>query len=64
MNHVKAFFVRKFGGNLIFIFSLFAISLASVWYQAICSTIDSLVSPKNLVNLGTFHLLWGSTCRT
>lgn len=55
MNHVKAFFVREYGKNLIFQFSLFSISSTSFWYQAICSIVDSLVSLANLVNSGTFH---------
>lgn len=62
--HVKACFVREFGENIIFKFSLFAISFTSVWYQAICSTIDSLVSLANLVNLGTFHPLESYACNT
>lgn len=64
MNHVKAFFVREFGKNLIFKFSLFAISPASVWYRAISLTVNSPVSPANLVNLGTFHSMGSSVCRT
>lgn len=34
---------------------------ASVWYLATCSTVNSLMSPANLVNLGTFQPL-GNTC--
>lgn len=64
VNHVKAFLVREFGKNLIFKFSLFAISSASVWYRAICSIVDSLVSPSNLVNLETFHPLEISVWKT
>lgn len=64
VNHVKAFFVREFGKYLIFKFSLFVISPASVSYLATCSIVNSLVSLKNLVNLGTFHLLEISVSRT
>ena len=56
VNHVKEFLVRELGKYFILKFSLFAISHASIRYLATCSTVDSLVSLENLVNLGTFHL--------
>lgn len=57
VNHVKAFLVKEFGKYFIFKFSLFTISHASIRYQVISSTTDSLVSPTNLMNLGTFQPL-------
>lgn len=63
-NHVKVFFIRKLGKYLILKFSLFGMSPALVKYQAICSTVDSFISPANLVNLGTFHPLGSSVCNT
>jgi hypothetical protein len=54
VNQVKAFFVREFGNYFNLRFSLFAKFPDSAKYLAICSTIDSLVSPTNLVYLGTF----------
>lgn len=56
VNHVKAFFVRELGKYFILRLSLFAISPSSMRYMATRSTMDSLGSPENLVNLGTFHL--------
>lgn len=56
MNHVKAFLVGELGMYFNFIFSLFAISPASVRYLSTCSIVDSLVSPENFVNFGTFLL--------
>jgi len=64
VNQVKAFFVRELGKYFIFKFSLFAKSLASIRYQAIHSTVDSLVSPANLVNLGIFVFLGKSVSNT
>lgn len=58
--HVKVFLVIEFGKYLIFQFSLLAKSPALVWYRATCSTVDSLVSPTNLVNFGTFQPLENS----
>jgi hypothetical protein len=60
VNHVKAFFVREFGKYFILKFSLFAMSPASVRNLAICSTVDSLVSPANLVNFGILTPLGSS----
>jgi len=57
VNQMKAFLVREIGKYFNLKFSLFAISPASVRYRAICLTVDSLVSPTNLVNLGVFHPL-------
>lgn len=54
VNHVNAFFVRELGKYLILKFSLFVMSPSLVKYRAICSTVDSLMSPTNLVNLETF----------
>ena len=64
VNHVKAFLVRELGKNFIFKSSLFAKFPASAKYLAICSTVDSLVSPANFVNLGIFHPLGNSACNT
>ena len=48
--------MRELGRYFTFRFSLFAKSPASIRYLATCLTIDSLVSPKNFINFGTFHL--------
>ena len=64
VNQVNAFFVRELGKYLILGFSLFEISPASIKYLATCSTVDSVVSPENLVNLGTLHLGGKSVCNT
>src|SRR3954469_9009889 len=53
VNQTNAFFVSELGKYLILKFSFPARSPASVRYLAICSTVDSLVSPENLVNFGT-----------
>ena len=53
VNHVKAFLVKELGKYLILRSSLLAISPASVRY----STVDSLVSPANFINLGTLYPL-------
>ena len=63
VNQVKAFLVRELGKYLILRLSLFDISPASIKYLAICSTVDSVVSPENLVNFGTFHLGGKSVCK-
>ena len=60
---MKAFFVRELGKCLILRFSLFAISPASIKYLATCLIVDSVVSPENLVNFGTFPLGDKSVCR-
>lgn len=62
MNHVKEFLVRELGKHFILIFSLLVMSLASVRYLATCSTVDSLVSPENFLNFGTFSPLGHSIC--
>jgi hypothetical protein len=64
VNHVKIFFVRTLRKNFNLKFSLFAISPASVKYRVICSTLDSLVSPANVVNLGILKPLGSSVCKT
>ena len=56
VNQVNAFFVRELGKYLILKFSLFEISPASIKYLVTCSIVDYVVSPENLVNLGTLHL--------
>ena len=61
VNHVKALFVNEFGKYLIFRFSLLAKSPAS---SGTCSTVDSLVSPANLVKFGTFYPLGNSAYLT
>ena len=63
VNHVKAIFVNELGKYCILKFSLFSKSLASIRYMATCSTVDSLVSPKNFVNLGTLQPLGNSACK-
>ena len=60
MNQVKAFFVMELGKYFIFKFSLFAILLASIKYRAMCSSVDSLVSPANWVNFGIYQFLANS----
>src|ERR1051325_70164 len=64
VNHVKAFLVRELRKYLILRFSLFAMSPTSVRYLAMCSTVDSLVSPANFVNLGILYPLGKSVCIT
>ena len=64
VNHVKAFLVKELGKNFILKFSLLAKSPASTKYLAMCSTVDSFVSPANLVNLGIFTPLGNSVCNT
>lgn len=63
VNHVKAFFVRELGNYLILKFSLFVRSPASIKYREICSIMNSLVSPTNFVNLGTFCPIGSSVCK-
>lgn len=60
VNQVNAFLDSELETYLIIIFSLFSISTASLIYLATCSTINSLVSPKNFGNFGTFKLLGNS----
>lgn len=63
VNQVNAFLVSELGKYLILKFSLFDVSSASVRYLAMCSTVDSLVSPVNFVNFWTFHPLGNSICK-
>src|SRR4051794_26113106 len=57
VNHVNAALVRDGGKCLTHRLSLFARSPDSVKYLAMCSIIDSPVSPPNLVYLGIFQPL-------
>jgi len=56
VNQVKAFFVKELGKYLIFKFSLFVITHASVKYRAMCSTMDSLVLPNKFGKFGNFPI--------
>lgn len=56
--------MRELGKYLILRFSFLSMSSASVRYQVIYLTVDSLVSPINFINLGTFHPLGSSVCNT
>jgi len=64
VNHVKEFFVREFRKNFNLKFSLFPISPASVKYCSICSTVDSMVSPTNIANLGILQPLGSPVYKT
>ena len=60
---MKELFMRELGKYFILRLSLFGMSPPSIKYLATCSTVDSVVSPKNLVNLGIFVLGGVFACR-
>src|ERR1051325_10409684 len=60
---MKAALVRDEGKCFTLKPSLFAMSPDSDTYLAMCSTVDSPISPQNLVYLGIFHPLGFLVCK-